>query len=134
MHFPYVADGAVPNDFAGLADEIAGMTLVAHLSGDTGLLGDPGHLTRFPDVMSQWLLTIDMLFQPHCADAHVRVQMIRSCAENRIDRFLLLQQVTKILVGRYFVVRRLRGEVATGVRAYPDSRGAPGRDRREETR
>src|SRR6266567_9163992 len=37
--------------------------------------------------------------------------MIGSGAQNRIDSFLLLQQIAKILVGGDFVVWRFRGEV-----------------------
>ena len=69
------------------------------------------NLSRLQDVVRERLLAIDMLFEAHRADAHVGVQMIGRGAENRIDGLLLLQQVTKILVSRDFVVWRLRGEV-----------------------
>src|SRR4029077_6852807 len=106
-----VTDGAVPDQLTSLADEIAGVTLIAHRGGNAGFLRDTRGLPRLPDVVRERLLAIDMLFEAHRADAHVGVQMIGSGAENRIDGLLLLQQMTTILLSRDFVVLSLRGEV-----------------------
>src|SRR6266404_3274880 len=44
MDFTHVTDGPVPDDFAGLADEITRVALIPHLGRHAGFVGDPGHL------------------------------------------------------------------------------------------
>ncbi len=111
MDFPYVTDGAVPDQLASLADEIAGVTLIAHLRGHTGFLRDARDLPRLPDVVRERLLAIDMLLQSHRTNAHVGVQMIGRRTENRIHGFLLLQQDAEIFVSCDGVVGCFRSEI-----------------------
>src|SRR6185436_16343110 len=124
MDFLDVTDGAVPDQLASLADEIAGVTLIAHRGGNAGFLRDTRDLPRHPDVVRERLLAIDMLFEAHRADAHVGMQVIGRGAKNCIDGLLLLQQVTKILVSRDFVIWRLRGEVLLDLGLHRPTSGA----------
>ena len=66
MDFPDVTDRAVPDQLASLADEIAGVTLIAHHGGHAGFLRDTRDLPRYrtdehKPLVDRWMKTVGKL-------------------------------------------------------------------------
>ncbi len=80
------ANRAVLNRFHTSAIVSVGMNLVAQASDHIGLLRLQRHLTSFPDVMSQRLLTINVFALPHDIQSDEGVHVVRSRHSNGIDR------------------------------------------------
>ena len=107
MDFTNIADGAVPDPFAGLADAFTGVSLIAELGGDAHFPGDLHDEARFPDVVRERFLAIGMFALAHGGDTDVGVGVIGGRAQDRVNRFLLLEHDAEILVFGDFEVRGL---------------------------
>src|SRR5262245_43064251 len=105
MDFPDIADGAVPNNFAGSANEITRVSLVSKLSCYTCFFGNLCHLACLPDVVGKRLLAVDVLALPHGSDADEGMVMVRGGTKDRIYRFFFLQHDPKILIIGYLEIR-----------------------------
>ncbi len=111
MDLAHRADRAGPDPFAGLADAVARVALVAHLRGHARLLGHLGHEPRLADVVRQRLLAVDVLSLPHGRQAHVGVQVIGRGHEHRVDGLFLVQHHAEVFVVGAAEVGRLLGVV-----------------------
>ena len=101
----------------GEAMSFARVALVAHLRGDARFLRDACHEACLTDRVRQRLLAVDVLAGLHREDRHVRVQVIGSRDQDRVDRLLLLEHHSEVFVHRALVVRRLGGVALLDERA-----------------
>src|SRR6478609_5018023 len=61
----HITDHSCVMHFLCLANTIAGSTLVAHLGYNLIFFNSFGHQPRFVNIMSEWLLAVNMLTQAH---------------------------------------------------------------------
>ena len=102
-----IADSAVLDPFADQARALAGVTLVAHLGDDLGLLGGLGQEAGFLDRVGQGLLNVDMLAQLDGGHGDDGVVVVWRRHGDSIDHLFLFQHPAEIAVLGRLVVHRL---------------------------
>jgi len=76
MHFLDLADGAGLNPFAGQAQALAGVAVVAHLRDQPGFLRHASHHPRLFDGVRHRFLDIDVLARAQCRERNRRVHVV----------------------------------------------------------
>jgi hypothetical protein len=98
VHFAHFADRAGVQKLDRLPDADGGMSLVAHLRGNTRLARDAGDLARFADVVRERLLAIDVPARAHRPNGDDRVQVVGRRADDRVHGAFFFEQDAKVLV------------------------------------
>ena len=98
MYLGDFADGTGLNPFAGEADALAGMALIAHLGDAFGLRSHVAHGTGLGDGVGEGLLHIDVASGAHGHDACRCMHVVRRGHEHGVDVLLLVDQFAVIAV------------------------------------
>ena len=111
MNLPDIPNRSFPDHFAGGADEISGMAVVAQLGCNACLSGNFGYQPRLTHIVCKRLFAIGVLALPHGGDADIGVQMVGGGTKDRIDRLLLFQHHPEVLVIGNLVIGGFLGVV-----------------------
>ena len=101
MDLAHRADRAGLQPFTGLAEPFAGMTVVAHLGHEAGLLGDAGHHAGLLDGVGHRLLDVNVLAGAEGGQGDRGVHVVGRGDHHRVDVFALVEEhaVVAVLLG-----------------------------------
>src|SRR5688572_30214499 len=128
MHLPNGADHAAAHQFHRLSNPRSGYTPIPHLRRDPGAPGQLLDELGFGEVVRERFLTIDMLSGVHRNGGYIRMKMVGSGTDHRVNSTLLVQQDSEVLVLRTRKISDLLAIVRLDLASHgsPSSRSAFG--------
>ena len=94
----HVAEASLPDPLAQQSQALAGVALVAHLSGDLLRLGELAQLAGLVNIVAQRLLAVDGQPGVEGADAGGKVTVIGRGDPNGVEMFLLIEELAVVAI------------------------------------
>ena len=111
VHFRYISNLTSPNHFRRLTRAFVGISLIAHLRGDTVFVGRVAQLPCFPNGAHQRLLHVNMLASFHAPHGGGGVHHVWNGDDDGVNSLgFFVQHLAKIFVlRRRFILLKLTG-------------------------